>query len=130
MNLLLLQREFFYPVASIFCYYGNYALPQILDYMKEAGLTYYWTFAVKLQGSFARVWTKDISVKWKPLLGHIKGETKFDTTQHISDFIDSSRPDKILHEWEKVLAKQNVIDRRTVENQTVLDLIMATGTTG
>ena len=87
-------------------------------------------FAVKLQGSFARAWTKDISVKWKPLLGHIKGETKFDTTQHISDFI-SCRPDKILDEWEQSITDaRHVIDRLTVENQTILDLMMATGTTG
>ena len=86
--------------------------------MKEAGLTYYWVFAVKLQGLFARAWTKDISVKWKPLLGHIKGETKFDTTQHISDFIDSCRPDKILDEWEQSITDaRHVIDRLTVENQ-------------
>ena len=62
---------------------------------------------------------------------HIKGETKFDTTQHISDFIDSTSPDKILDEWEQSISEaRHVIDRRTVENQTILDLMMGTGTTG
>ena len=130
-ELALVAKRVLKPGGSIVCYYGNYALPQILDYMKEAGLTYYWTFGVKLQGSFARAWTKGISVKWKPLLWHIKGHAKFDTTHYISDFIDSTSPDKALDEWQQSISEaRHVIDRLTVENQTILDLMMGTGTTG
>jgi 16S rRNA G966 N2-methylase RsmD len=130
-ELALVANRVLKPGGSIVCYCGTYAIPQILDYMKEAGLTYHWVFAVKLQGSFARAWTKDISVKWKPLLWHIQGEAKFDTTQFISDFIDSSRPDKVLDDWEQSISEaRHLIDRLTLENQTILDLMMGMGTTG
>ena len=99
--------------------------------MTEAGLTYHWIIAVKLQGSFARAWNKDISIKWKPLLWHIKGETKFDTTEFLSDLIDSTNSDKILHDWQQSIREaEHVISRLTLENQTVLDLMMGSGTTG
>lgn len=99
--------------------------------MKEAGLTYHWIIAVKLQGSFARAWTKDISIKWKPLLWHIKGEAKFNTTEFISDLVDSTGSDKLSHDWQQSTSEaRHVISRLTIENQTVLDLMMGSGTTG
>jgi len=117
--------------GSFICYCGTYSIPSILDFMKEAGLTYHWILAVKLQGSFARAWEKGISIKWKPLLWHIKGETKFDTTEFISDLVDSTREDKNSHDWQQSMSEAlHVISRLTVENQTVLDLMMGSGTTG
>jgi DNA modification methylase len=99
--------------------------------MKETGLIYHWIIAVKLQGSFARAWGKDISIKWKPLLWHIKGETKFNSAEFISDLVDSTSPDKISHDWQQSTNDAlHVISRLTVENQTVLDLMMGSGTTG
>ena len=106
-ELALVARRVLKPGGSLVCYCGTYGIPQILDYMKEAGLTYYWIIAVKLQGSFARAWTKDISIKWKPLLWHIKGETKFDTTEFISDLVDSTSSDKILHDWEQSIKRSS-----------------------
>ena len=119
------------PGGSIICYCGTYGIPQILDYMKESELTYYWIFAIKLQGPFARAWTKDISIKWKPLLWHIKGKTKLDTNESISDLIESTSPDKLSHDSQQSETEpHHVISRLTVENQIVLDLMMGSGTTG
>ena len=93
--------------------------------MKESELTYYWAFTIKLQEPFARGWTKDISIKWKPLLWHIKGKTKFDTTEFISDLVESTSPDKISDDWEQSIIEANhIISRLTVENQIVLDPMM------
>jgi DNA modification methylase len=112
-------------------YCGTYAIPQILDYIKESGLNYYWIIAVKLKGSFARMWSKQISVKWKPLIWCIKGNTKFDTTEYTSDLIESTGSSKILHDWEQsVTDAHHVISRITLEGQVVLDLMMGSGTTG
>jgi 16S rRNA G966 N2-methylase RsmD len=117
--------------GSLVCYCGTYGIPQILEFMKEVGLTYYWIIAVKLQGSFARAWRKDVSIKWKPLLWHIKGETKFDTTEFISDHVESTNSDKISHDWQESTSEaRHVISRLTLENHTVLDLMMGSGTTG
>ena len=60
-----------------------------------------------------------------------KGETKFDTTELLSDLIDSTNSDKILHDWQQSIREaEHVISRLTLENQTVLDLMMGSGTTG
>jgi DNA modification methylase len=111
-ELALLANRVLKPGGSIVCYCGTYAIPQILDYMKEANLTYYWISAVILQGPFDKAWREHITIKWKPLLYHIKGTKKFDTTQYMSDVIISTKPDKL------------------VPNQTVLDPMMGSGTTG
>ena len=130
-ELALVAKRILKPGGSLVCYCGTYGIPLILDYMKEAGLTYHWVIAVKLQGSFARAWRKDISIKWKPLLWYIKGDTKFDTTEFISDLVDSSGLDKLSHDWQQSTSEaHHVISRLTIENQTVLDLMMGTGTTG
>jgi len=130
-ELALVAKKVLKPGASIIFYCGTYGIPQVLDYMKEAGLTYYWIIAVKHQGPFARSWTKSISIKWKPLLWHIKGKAKFDTTEFISDLVESSSPDKISHDWQQsTVEAHHVISRLTIENQTVLDPMMGSGTTG
>jgi DNA modification methylase len=130
-ELAVIAKRVLKPGGSIIYYCGTYAIPLILNYMADAGLTYHWFIAVKLQGSFARAWGKEISIKWKPLLWHIKGESKFDTCEFISDLVDSTNSDKISHDWQQsTIEAQHVISRLTIENQTVLDLMMGTGTTG
>jgi DNA modification methylase len=49
----------------------------------------------------------------------------------ISDTINSIRPSKAMHDWEQsIVDAGHVISRLTVENQTVLDPMMGSGTTG
>jgi ParB-like chromosome segregation protein Spo0J len=130
-ELAVIAKRVLKPGGSIICYCSTYAIPLILDYMKGAGLTYHWIIAVKLQGPFAKAWTKEISIKWKPLLWHIKGDTKFNTAEFISDLVDSTNSDKIPHDWQQsTIEAHHIISRLTVENQTVLDLMMGAGTTG
>jgi DNA modification methylase len=130
-ELALLANRVLKPGGSIVCYCGTYAIPQILDYMKEANLTYYWISAVILQGPFDKAWREHITIKWKPLLYHIKGTKKFDTTQYMSDVIISTKPDKLLHDWQQSTDEpDHIISRQTVPNQTVLDPMMGSGTTG
>lgn len=130
-ELALLANRVLKPGGSIVCYCGTYAIPQILDFMKEAKLTYYWINAVILQWSFAKAWKKHITIKWKPLLCHIKGRNIFDTTEYMSDVIKSTKPDKLLFKWQQSTNEpDHVISRLTVQNQTVLDPMMGSGTTG
>jgi 16S rRNA G966 N2-methylase RsmD len=51
----------------------------------------------------------------------------------MGDFIESTRPetDKALHEWEQsTVEAEYIIKNLTWENQTVLDPMMGSGTTG
>ncbi len=69
-------------------------------------------------------------VTWKPLLWFVKG-TKLRTTEYIRDSVQSSYPDKTLHNWtQSTVEAVHVISRLTIENDIVLDPMMGTATTG
>src|SRR5215831_6378129 len=56
---------------------------------------------------------------------------KIFTMKTIHQYIISAKPSKILDEWEQsTVEAEHVISRLTVENQTVLDCMMGSGTTG
>lgn len=50
--------------------------------------------------------------------------------EYISDLVISTSPEKISYSWQSDSEANHVISRLTVENQTVLDPIMGSGTTG
>ena len=96
--------------------------------MTEAGLTYWWTIAVQLEGSFARHHQRQISIKWKPLLWFVKGQG-LNTRSFMSDLIISNRPEKVLHEWEQSrIEAEHIFQILTVENQKILDPFVGSGT--
>jgi 16S rRNA G966 N2-methylase RsmD len=129
-NLARLATRVLKDGGSLVTYVGNYAIPQVIHMMESAGLKYWWTIAVILEGSFARHYPRKISIKWKPLLWLVKSD-KPNIIDHISDAINSNRPDKIMHDYEQsTIEAEHVISRLTVENQTVLDPLMGSGTTG
>ena len=98
--------------------------------MENSGLTYWWIIAVKLSGPFSRSFDRGISIKWKPLLWFVKGE-KRNAVDFMSDYIESSAPEKVLHEWEQDTTEaEHIISRLTVENQIIFDPFMGSGTTG
>jgi hypothetical protein len=116
--------------GTLVTYVGNYSTPQIIDKMQSAGLKYWWTIAVILDGSFARHYPRKVSIKWKPLLWFVKGDTT-NAVDFIADVVNSIKPSKMMHEWEQsTIEAEHVISRLTVENQTVLDPMMRSGTTG
>ena len=49
----------------------------------------------------------------------------------INDFIASSPPSKVLHDWEQsIVEPEHIITNLTLENLTILDPMMGLGTTG
>ena len=77
--------------GSLVTYVGNYSTPQIIDKMQSAGLKYWWTMAVILDGSFARHYPRKVSIKWKPLLWFVKGDTT-NAVDFIADVVNSIKP--------------------------------------
>jgi 16S rRNA G966 N2-methylase RsmD len=116
--------------ASLVTYVGHYAIPQVIEIMESAGLTYWWPIAIVLSGSFAKYYPRQVTIKWKPLLWFVKGD-KLSITDIMSDVIKSDTPSKVMHEWEQsIIEAKHVISRLTVEGQTVFDPMMGSGTTG
>ena len=71
--------------------------------------------------------------EWKPLLWYVKGErvNNLVISNTIGDYIESVAPLKIEHEWQQSTVEVNyIIKNLTLENQTVLDPMMGSGTTG
>jgi len=96
-------------------------------------LKYWWTLAVKHSGHHTKIHPRYIFAEWKPLLWYVKGERVNDLviSNTIGDYIESVAPLKIEHEWQQSTVEAEYIIRNlTLENQTVLDPMMGTGTTG
>lgn len=116
--------------GSLLTYAPHYALPQIFDYMKNSGLTYWWIFAMIHGGGATRMHKQKLWVGWKPILWFVKGN-RTNTVNDISDIIKSQPVDKALDEWEQsTVEADHCIRYLTAENQTILDPMMGSGTTG
>ncbi len=71
--------------------------------------------------------------EWKPLLWYVKGERANDLviSNTIGDYIESTPTSKLHHEWEQsTVEAEYIIKNLTLENQTVLDPMMGSDTTG
>ena len=93
--------------GSLVMYVGHYASPQIFDYMENTGLKYWWPIVVKHPDSSAKMFSKKVSVTYKPLLWYVKGpEPKI--LEFIEDSVESHRPDKTLHPWTSQQMRQSM----------------------
>ncbi len=81
-------------------------------------------------GGATRMHKQKLWVGWKPILWFVKGK-RTNTVNDISDIIKSQPVDKTLDEWEQsTVEADHCIRYLTVENQTILDPMMGSGTTG
>ena len=89
-DLAKLAAETLVPNGSLVTYYNQSQLPEILGFMKEAGLVYCHIIPVILDNTYARNFPRGIVYKHKPLLWCIKG-TREEDSDHISDVIYSEK---------------------------------------
>ena len=116
--------------SSIVTYCGQDLKLQVIDFMQSRDLTYWWEIAVIHDGPFSSFFTKNILVKWKPLLWFVKGGTPHQNGK-IFDLIDSTRPNKILHDWAQSSEDARyIIEQLAKPGDTVLDPFVGSGTTG
>jgi DNA modification methylase len=129
------------PGGSLVFYVGHIILDQVIGIFNNFSLTntnsiklkYWWTIAVKHSGHHTKIHPRYVFAEWKPLLWYVKGERADDLviSNTIGDYIESTPPSKIEHEWQQSITEaEYVIKNLTLENQTVLDPMMGTGTTG
>ena len=131
------------PGGSLVFYVGHIILDQVIGIFNNFSLTdnntnstklkYWWTLAVKHSGRHTKIHPRYVFAEWKPLLWYVKGErvNGLVISNTIGDYIESVAPLKIEHEWQQsTVEAQYVIKNLTIENQTVLDPMMGSGTTG
>ena len=136
-DLAILASRVLKPGGSLVTYFGQHILPQVLEIFVSNNLKYWWLIAVKQAGTTKAFQQRQVFVMWKPLLWFVKGE-KISTSYPIAslncslyDYIESKPPDKILHQWEQsTVEAEHVIKKLSLENQTILDPLMDSGTTG
>ena len=121
--------------GSLVTYIGQYALPEILDYLRQpkTGLRYWHEFCIKLEGpQFARLNNPVIVVRWKHLLWFVKGEKPqlpLDDNS-INDLIESKRPDKSLNRFtQSTVEAEYIISKLTIEDMQILDPFLGAGGT-
>src|SRR5918996_2056128 len=121
--------------GSLVTYIGQYALPKILDYLRQpkTGLRYWHEFCIKLEGpQFARLNNPVIVVRWKHLLWFVKGEKPqlpVDDSS-ITDLIESRRPNKSLNRYtQSTVEAEYIISKLTIEDMQILDPFLGAGGT-
>jgi ubiquinone/menaquinone biosynthesis C-methylase UbiE len=114
---------------EVFKIFNNFYLTNT----NSINLKYWWTLAVKHSGHHIKIHPRNVFAEWKPLLWYVKGERVNDlvVSNTMGDYIESTPPLKIEHEWQQSTTEaEHIIKNLTIENQTVLDPMMGTGTTG
>jgi ParB-like chromosome segregation protein Spo0J len=116
-------------LADIFKIFDGFSLcDDTSNYLK-----FWWEFTVVHSGHHSKVHQRNIFPGSKPLLWYVKGErpNTLVISNTISDTIQSNPPSKFHHEWEQSpVESEYIVKNLTIENQTVLDPIMDSGTTG
>jgi DNA modification methylase len=130
------------PGGSLVFYVGHIILDEVIKILDEFSLNkhnnsmnlqYWWILTVKHSGHHQKVYPRHVFAEWKPLLWYVKGERVNDLviSNTIGDYIESAPPSKIEHEWQQsTIEAEYIIKNLTLENQTVLDPMMGSGTTG
>ncbi len=118
------------PGGVLVTYFGQYAVGQVCSMIESSGLRQNWLHYVHHNGHSRSMHENHVFVNGKPLLEFVKGP-ELRTPDFMGDFIESQPPDKSLHEWaQSPIEAEHVISKRTVENDTILDPFMGSGTTG
>ena len=138
---MILPTRVLQPGGSLIFLVGHIIVDKVINIFEKyntsdnnyTGLTYWWTLAVKHSGNHTKIHPRYVFAEWKPLLWYVKGERVNDLviSKTIGDYIESSPPPKIEHEWQQSTTEADyIINNLTLENQTILDPMMGTGTTG
>jgi hypothetical protein len=115
------------PGGSLVCYYGQYALPEVLA-LVTPHLRFLWSLSVVHSGDCARMKLYGIVVKWKPLLWFVRGR-RGDMRKFVDDMV-VSQPEKDAHDWQQSLVEATYyVEKLTPAGGFVFDPFGGGGTT-
>lgn len=115
------------PGGSLICEVGGYALPHVLDALREH-LRCWWILGERHTNRLAQMREYGVKVKWKPLLWFVK-ETRREPREFVLDLVDGTY-DKEHHDWQKgQTAAEYYIQRLTEPGDLVFDPFAGSGTT-
>ncbi len=81
-------------------YAGNMFIPEVLDLLRDGGLTYGWTMCLLMdEGSRSRIMGRHIMQTWKPVFIFTKGT--WPSRPWMDDLVKGSGREKQLYEWQQ-----------------------------
>ena len=117
------------PNGFLITHVGQMYLDKVIEFFKEAGLEYYWTAVIKLNGNHPRVWARHVYCNVRFLLIFAKPPVER-LPEIFSDFFESSVAEKDYHPWQQSVEPcRYLIEKFTKPTDLVLDPFICTGTT-
>jgi 16S rRNA G966 N2-methylase RsmD len=110
---------------------GQTWLPEILNRLSKAPLSYHWTIAYLAGGESAQIWGRKIASGWKPIIWLLNGKNPCEKETDVIRNPSTGRDhEKDEHEWgQSIGGHLEIIDRYTLKNQVILDPFCGAGTT-
>lgn len=110
------------PGGFCLVYCGSFFLPEVLRMMMEH-LDYYWLCGIKLMGPHPRIWSKNITQGFKPVLMFVKRPApKKAKHAWMADMLLGGGADKDHHKWGQASNEfEYWIDRLTLPGSLVVD---------
>lgn len=117
------------PGGLCLTYSGQSHLDEVFKAMSEH-LDYWWTFAIFITGNELRIWSKNLWIRWKPILVFTKRlSSKRLTDTWCCDYISGGGQDKRSHkEGQNIQEAAYWIEALTPENGLVVDPFCGAGT--
>lgn len=110
-------------------YSGKAHLPDVLAALSEH-LNYYWQGIVRHKGAGAKIFSRKLRTNYKPVVVYQKGDLQ-PQESFVSDVVEGAGREKDDHDWQQAEAEAaELLERFTEPNDTVLDPMCGSGTTG
>ncbi len=114
--------------GSLMTFVGQTNIPEICDYMRNAGLEFHWPICVLHTGRASTMHSTKTMIEWKPILWFTKGKYQGD---YVRDLVESKPPNKDEHDWAQSTEESDYyIKHLTIENEIVYDPFLGSGTFG
>lgn len=129
-DLAAIAVDLLHPRGLLVTYAGSMFIPEVLDLLREGGLTYGWTFCLLMdEGSRSRIMGRHIMQAWKPLFVFTKGT--WPSGRWVGDVVKSAGRDKSLYEWQQdAVAARDIIERLAPVRGRVVDPFLGVGSFG
>ena len=107
---------------------GQCYLPEVMSRLTADDLNWQWELALLCKGQATRIFPRNVTPMWKPVLWYVKGKYQGDC---VVDVITSDQNDKRFHQWgQSESGMAALVERFSLPGQTILDPFLGGGTTG
>ncbi len=117
------------PGGSLLIMTGQSYLPQVFQaFSGSKTLNYQWTIAFLTGVSFTRIWARNVSSTWKPVVWYVKGRFRGEFNNDVVRAEGPAEVDKVFHPWgqnEGTIA--TLIERFTYRGELVLNPLCGGG---